>query len=524
MSAEAIRFWGFQTISTGGFCCDCFSTKYGRVDHLEFALTPNPGDIAPDAIAIALSTLCGSSYCDIFIELNVSERCAKAIESYTHASVSFSGVTKVSHQKICTGRNFALNFSGGFDSLAAYSLMPKDRTKLVSIDWGGQFFREELFFRRFNPCTLKTNVQRLGYCRETWTFMGMGMILFARSLDVGYGAFGGTFENTPANMLRCPRIASDYQTNPFSFLGIKDMRVTHGLTEIGSLMTALRHTPSYFMDSLKSVAAPGSEKLYRKSLLAYIVNKRFGYGIDVPIMDEPPKADYRFGDNMTIDMLCLYEMKHVGREIAAKTVSNIPEDAEDLVRGLDLSFFERVNTNFLGSIPSDCQDYYVSQLLKAGIRPYDEEDWYELDVVCKYMSRWHREFLKRGKNSRIGRPQKPELIAIPRNFLLKARPIPNNWVSITSALEKSRKYELSIGQVKIVAGEASHVCIRLYDMQNRVGISANTFAVGDDKSASGVRWKFSTPSADGDYRVIAYAGVPGKCKGVGVSFVDVKVS
>ncbi len=47
---------------------------------------------------------------------------------------------------------------------------------------------------------------------------------------------------------------------------------------------------------------------------------------------------------------------------------------------------------------------------------------------------------------------------------------------------------------------------------------------GADKSVSGVRWKFSTPSADGDYRVIAYAGVPGKCKGVGVSFVDVKVS
>jgi hypothetical protein len=106
---------------------------------------------------------------------------------------------------------------------------------------------------------------------------------------------------------------------------------------------------------------------------------------------------------------------------------------------------------------------------------------------------------------------------------LEARPISSNWIPVTSKLEKARRYELSIGQVKIVAGEASHVCIRLYDMQNRVGVSVNTFAVGDDKSVSGVRWKFNTPSADGDYRVIAYAGIPGKCNGVGVTYTDVSV-
>ena len=524
MSTEAIRFWDFQPISTGGFCCDCFSTKYKRVDHLEFALNPNPGDIEPDAIAIALSTLCGSSYGNITIELNVSEQCAKAIEAYTHASVSFSGVTNAPHQTMPVGKNFVLNFSGGFDSLAAYSLMPKERTKLVSIDWGGHFFREEMFFRRFNPYTLKTNIQQLGYCRETWTFMGIGMILFARMLGIEYGVFGGTFENTALNMLRCPRIASDYQTNPFSFLGIKDMRVTHGLTEIGSLMSVMKHFPSYFMDCLMSVAAPGSEKRYRKSLLAYIVNKRFGYGIDVPIMDEPPKANYRFGENMTIDMLCLYEMKHVGREIAVKTVSDIPEDAEDFVRGLELSFFERVNTNFFGSIPYDCQDFYISQLLKAGIRPYDEEDWYELDAVCKYLSRWHREFLNRGNNSRIGRPHESKLIDIPRDFTLEARAIPGNWVPVTPTLEKGREYELSVGRVKIIAGEPTQVCLRLYDMQGKVAKFGQTFDIGENHEILGLKWRFETPNEGGDYRVIAYAGVPGKCEGVSVSYMDVRIA
>ena len=524
MSEESIRFWDFQPIYTGGFSCNCRSTKFGRDDRLEFALSPNPGDIDSDAIATALSTLCGSSYGRIDIELHVSEPCAKAIEGYTHAAVSFAGISEKLNCPRGGGGNFALNFSGGFDSLAAYSLMPKERTKLVSIDWGGNFFREEQFFRRFNPYTVKSNVQRLGYCRETWTFMGIGMILFARSLGIGYGIFGGNFEATLGQMLRCPRISNVYQTAPFSFLGIKDMRVMHGLTEIGSIMTVMGHTPSYFIESLKSVAAPGSEKLYRKSVLSYIVNKKFGYGLDVPIQNEPLKAVYKFGDNVAIDMLCLYEMKHVGREIAAKTVSNIPEDVEDLVCGLDLSFFERLNTNFIESIPSEYQDYYFSQLLKAGIRPYDEEDWYEVDEVCKYLSRWHQEFLTRSDNSRIGHPRTPQLIEIPCNFTLEARAIPSNWLPVTPTLGKSGKYKISVGMVKVIAGESSHVCLSLYDRTGRTVKASRTFAIGESREAKDLKWEFETPDEDGDWVIIAYAGVPGQCDGVSVSYFDVRIS
>lgn len=524
MSDESICFWDFQAIPTGGFSCNCRSSKYGRDDRLEFALSPNPGEVAPDAIAIALSTLCGSAYGKIDIELDVSEQCAKAVEGYTHASVSFSGTKEAFRPAEPSAVNFALNFSGGFDSLAAYSLMPRNLTKLVSMDWGGQFFREGLFFKRFNPYTVTTNVQRLGYCRETWTFMGMGMILFARPLDIGYGVFGGNFEASIGQIMRCPRIAKVYQTDPFSFLGIKDMRVAHGLTEVGSIMTVMKLSPSCFGDSLKSLAAPGSEKLYRKSVLSYIVNKKFGCGVDVQIQNEPVKPAYRFGDNVALDMLCLYEMKHVGRGIASKTIMDIPADAEDVVRGLDLSFFERLNTNFIGSIPSCCRDYYMSQLMKAGIRPYDEEDWYELDVVCRYLSRWHREFNKRSKNSQIGCPRELELIEIPHDFSLEAKPSLYNWTPVTGTLERARRYELSIGLVKVDAGTAPRVCLRLYDLRNKVGILDQTFAVGGDQSISGLRWTFETPNGDGDYRVIAYAGVPGKCDGIGVSYRDVRVS
>ncbi len=432
---DSITFSGF-TYSPDGFSCNCRSTKFNRDDRLDFVLFPNPGNIESDAIALALSTLCGSSYAYIAIELEVSVNVASAIEAYTGASVSFSSVTKFERNP--GGKNFALNFSGGFDSLAAYSLMPRDKTKLVSIDWGGHFFREELFFRRFSPYTLKTNVQRLGYCRETWTFMGMAMILFSHSLDIGYGVFGGTFENTAINMVRCPRIGRNFETAPFSSLGIKDMRVTHGITEIGSLMVVLRHQPSYFMDSLISVAAPMSEKLYRKSLLSYIVNQKFKYGLDVPIQNAPLKPAYRFGDNLTIDMLCLYEIKNVGRMIAEKTVSDIPEEADEFVRGLDLSFFERVNTNFLDSIPNNYQDYYMSQLLKAGIRPYSEEDWYEVDEVCKFLSRWHNVFLKRNANTTIGQLRREDRIEIPNNFLLEPKELANNWMPVTATLMKSR--------------------------------------------------------------------------------------
>lgn len=523
MANDTIKFWNFRDNPTGGFSCDAASSKIGRTDRLEFAMSPNPGPLDPDAIAIALSTLCGRSYSTITMELKVSDLCARAVADFTRAEVSFAGESKLDRPH-AFGGNYVLNFSGGFDSLAAYSLMPENSRRLVSLDWGGRFFREAEFFNRFNPCVLRTNIKELGYCNETWTFMGVGMVLFARHLGAGYGVFGGNFEASISQMVRYPTVGHVFETAPYSFMGLKDIRVTNGLTEVGSIMAVMKHSPSLFVDSLKSVAAPGTEKAYRKSVLSYIVNEKFGYGVPVPIQNQPAKPAYKFGDNAALDVLCLYEMKNVGRDIASKTIREIPAEAEDLVRGMEFAFCERLNTNFLASIPAAWQGWYIDQLMKAGIRPYDEEDWYELDAVCKFLSQWHPEFADRTKNSRIGQPRAEKLVTIPYAVTLAPKPGLYNWAPLSPTLERGRKYTLSVGRVEVECGSAPQVSVRLYDLANKKGVSDRKFDLANGRELSNLRWEFETPLEEGDYRVIAYAGVPGKCDGVGVAYRDISVS
>ena len=50
---------------------------------------------------------------------------------------------------------------------------------------------------------------------------------------------------------------------------------------------------------------------------------------------------------LAVDFLCLYILKNKGLQSAKETVCDIPEDALELVQGMDLTFYERVNCNFV---------------------------------------------------------------------------------------------------------------------------------------------------------------------------------
>jgi hypothetical protein len=143
------------------------------------------------------------------------------------------------------------------------------------------------------------------------------------------------------------------------------------------------------VDSLNSVAGPGSEKLYRKYLLASIVNSKYGYGVSLSEPLAPKTPPFVFGKNLALDFLALYQMKNLRGGYIEKTLADVPPEVEVFVKKQRLDFYEKLNTNFLDVMPYYYDDYYLSRLWGAGIKPYKESDFDDLSVVCDFLGKWH---------------------------------------------------------------------------------------------------------------------------------------
>ena len=384
-----IRFHGFEFGPTS-FSCTAEASDRDKPDVLHFSWDGFDIDVDADSVALALSTLCGTKYVKVGMELVVSESCRDAVAAFTRADVSVKGTTpSLPPEKRDGPPVYLLNFSGGFDSLAAKALLPQEATKLVAIDFGGWFQREADFFQYFNPIVLKTDFRALKYDRASWTFMGAAAILFAKGLKAPHNVFGTILEAAPAQLAKKPGAGVFFSTPPFSDAGLSDVRITNGLTEVGTAMTVLRFFPEIAGRSLESLARPGSIKSYRKHLLIRLASKKLGITANLPSCKEPDAPKPTFGQTFGEDFLTFFEAKHLGRETAGKLVRDIPEDVFRLADSLSLEFYEKLNTNFLASIPAGWLPTYLARLAEAGIVPYSERDWEEFDQVRAVLARYY---------------------------------------------------------------------------------------------------------------------------------------
>ncbi|OOB79956.1 MAG: hypothetical protein BEN18_02185 [Epulopiscium sp. Nuni2H_MBin001] len=371
-----------------------FSTQIitsDKSDTIEFELSEKfiPNN---DLIAVALSTLCGTQYKNIYMDLLVSTEALEGIKKFTQANVTVKGENLSPPTYKNRTNNIILNFSGGFDSLAALCIMP-DNTKLVSIDFGHWFIAEQKFFAKFAPYTVKTNFRQLKYDKASWTFKGIASILYSEHLGGGLNTFGTILEATPYNFISYQRINKTGIVQPFNLVGLTDVKFTHGLTEVGTAMVLSHYKPELINDSLQSLSKPGSEKRYRKQLLTSIVSKKFNKNIFIELTDKPI-SQVDFGTNFALDFLALYELKHVSLSEVNATVINIPQEVIALVNRLSLNFYEKLNTNFLDGVPKGYRAEFLAKLSCAKIYPYNEQDWQEYREVILLLSKYHENLAK----------------------------------------------------------------------------------------------------------------------------------
>ena len=369
------------------FVCE-FDTKDGnnRSDiyfELENEIIPSN-----DAIALAVSTFAGTNYQELSIELEISKKTKENISNFTKANVIAPvGETEFLFEK---RNSMILNFSGGFDSLAALSLMPSD-TKLVAVDFGGWFDREREFFEKFKPYTLKTNFRQLGLDKNSWTFMGVGAVLYAEALNAGYNVFGTILEATPMQFYREPVAAKSTDTHPFFDAGLKDVRYTNGLTEVGTAMVVSYYNPELAEESLKSLSSPKTEKRYRKEMLLDIVCEKYQRAVSFE-KTEAPDRKVPFGKNFAVDFLCLYILKNRGMEAANGTVCDIPQEAVEFVEKHQLNFYERLNCEFVSgsTFPNNkARAEFMGKVSAAGILPYTENDYQEFRETAEFLNKYY---------------------------------------------------------------------------------------------------------------------------------------
>lgn len=379
-----ISFYNFDI--NEGYIKLTYNISDKDIGELFFELSPS---IRPrnDLIATALSTLCGRVYSEIHYDLEVSRSVISGISKYTLADITVlkSGGNTA---KRLRRNNTTLNFSGGFDSLAAKCLMPTG-TKLVSMDFGGKFSRERKFFENFDTCIVSTNLLETPLRRNSWSFMGIASILFSDYLDTDYNTFGSIFEAGPNNLSDNPVAAKNISFPPFKIAEMENAPYVLGLTEIGTLNVLGHYSPELVKESLESLATPGEEKRYRKQILSQIAEERLGLNFDLNIIEPPKRPNFKFGQSFTADFLSMYIIKYAGIETASYTISDIPYEAKNIVDKLSLDFYDRVNPNFLENFPKALLGDLMLKLSEANILPYTQKDWEELFIVRSFLSKYH---------------------------------------------------------------------------------------------------------------------------------------
>lgn len=321
-------------------------------------------------IALALATLCGTNYDEIKIDLPLGPQTKNTIQTHTKASLTcHEGADTV----VRPGSNTALNFSGGFDSLAALALL--DNPELVSLDFGGRFERERKFFSRFNSHIIETNLVDLGLNRNSWQFMGIGTILLRNELHIRHYSFGSIMAGSLGRLISGPQ--DQYHTGLWTnrALATRRLNPVAGISEIGSLRIVVQTYPQLLVDALRSVANPKEDKYTRKTQMLRAVCKDVGIPIELPRQEQPTRK-LKWGQSLATDLSSIYVMTKLGVSEVAETYENgVPDAIADSISNLNLDFYTRINPHAYAGIPENVKSRLFEKLISRGFEPFHRHDW-----------------------------------------------------------------------------------------------------------------------------------------------------
>ena len=98
-----------------------------------------------------------------------------------------------------------------------------------------------------------------------------------------------------------------------------------------------------------------------------------------------------------------------------------------------------------------------------------------------------------------------------------------NWDKAAVKLLPGADYEFTADEAIVEAGKTDAVEALLYEAQSKKFCLRKKFAIENSRSGK-IVWRFTVPSVVGEYWLLVYAGVAGKCEDIGVLWKNVAVN
>lgn len=335
-----------------------------------------------NAIATALSTLCGTKFDAIYYDFPVADQLVKNLEKFTKSSVK---AVEPSTAIAPRGGGHILSFSGGFDSYAALRLLGPE-TNLVSLDFGGWFEREARFFTDFDPLVIKTNIRRTptqsdSLARNHWTFMATGAILTAEYFGATQHSFGSILGETFSRPVKRPK-----KVDPLEIIGLQETPVTNGITELGTAKLLLQSDPEHLADSIQSLAGNTDRKKFLKTAITRLLAPQFSENLTLPELPETWSKPITVTDSYTTTMSLLYFISQGQEELISPLFKEIPDSLVSFASKTDMSFMLKANTDHYQFLPKLAAGKLLANLELYGFSPYTEFDWENAKATREFLN------------------------------------------------------------------------------------------------------------------------------------------
>ena len=220
--------------------------------------------------------------------------------------------------------------------------------------------------------------------------MGVASLIYNEIFNAKYQTWGSIFESYVTSGSYKFAGQKSFISPPYNIMGINDIKLVHGLTEIGTALIVLKDHPFLVNESLISLASEDSSKRLRKKLIVKLLIRKYNLTNVYLGFDEikKPKNKIKFG-YFTDDFLIFWIIKNLGYEESSKYILNIPQDISEVIESNSLTFYEKFNTNFLNNIPIKFKSKILENLIRLNIEFYDENDFKELKNVLIYLKKYN---------------------------------------------------------------------------------------------------------------------------------------
>lgn len=364
-----------------------FVVNHGIIeDILSFSVPPD-FHCHPDLFATSLATLCGRRFRRIEFGFAISEKAAAAISAWTGSTIRATGTVEPRRK----GSRIALNFSGGFDSLAAYFLAPDEQLR-CAVDFGGQFGRECDFFTTLAPdIVCKTDIRSKGYDRQSWMFMGAPSLLLADYLNLEAIGYGTNFESSLWHYHTQPDFAPKSSSNQLlRGVDLYDSTVLRGLTGFGVARILKHYAPALVPLSLRSLAAEGSIKRVRKTIVYASIEYVSGGGM--PRFDQYtyPKGRHKIGQDYTEDFFAILLSRLYGKSIVSRWMEGLDAIDDMDLGSLNINWAFKFNPIFESYMPHKLQSIVRQRLEKAKVETFSSDDWFHYRAFRRILEQFHK--------------------------------------------------------------------------------------------------------------------------------------